>query len=77
MRRVVLVGGGGFFGGAVARLLRARGTSVVAPARRQADAEARQSLRAMLRRGDIVVDAAGPFQSRTTTLLDVALELEC
>lgn len=39
------------------------------------DVEDRASLRAALHRGDVVVDAVGPFQSRTTALLEAACEI--
>lgn len=39
------------------------------------DVEDPRSLRSVLRAGDVVVDAAGPYQSRTTTLVEAALEI--
>ena len=76
LRRTVVIGARGFFGRQAVRSLAALGIRA-APTSRQdgVDAEDRASLRAFLRRGDVVVDAAGPFQARTTALLDVALEL--
>ncbi len=79
MRRVVVLGARGFFGGAVAELLRAGGAAPLRAARTggdmRCDAEDRESLRAALRSGDVVVDAAGPFQERTTALVEAALEI--
>jgi hypothetical protein len=45
------------------------------PSRAELDVEDAGSLRATLRAGDVVVDAAGPFQTRTTTLLQAAMDL--
>jgi short subunit dehydrogenase-like uncharacterized protein len=39
------------------------------------DVEDPGSLRSVLRAGDVVVDAAGPYQSRTTALVEAAIEL--
>jgi len=76
VRRVVVVGAGGFFGRQTVRALATLGVRAVGASRREGvDAEDRDSLRAFLRRGDVVVDAAGPFHTRTVALLDVALEL--
>lgn len=78
MRRVVIAGGAGFFGQHVAELLRAAGIRPVIAGRSGEvvlDVEDRASLRAALRPGDVVVDAAGPFQSRTAALVEVACEV--
>ena len=82
MGRLVVLGGRGFFGAAAVALLRAEGERPLVGARGaggdlQMDAEDAASLRAALRPGDVVIDAAGPFQQRTTTLAEVALELGC
>ncbi len=79
MRRVVVLGGLGFFGGAAAELLRSKGVRPLLASRRpgadlRVDAEDRASIRATLRPGDVVLDAAGPYQRRTTTLLEGAIE---
>lgn len=79
MRRVVVAGGAGFFGQRVAELLRARGIDPVIAGRSGdllLDVEDRASLRAALRAGDVVVDAAGPFQSRTTALVEAACDVD-
>jgi saccharopine dehydrogenase-like NADP-dependent oxidoreductase len=82
MARLVVVGGRGFFGAAAVALLRAEGEQPLVGARGaggdlRMDAEDPVSLCAALRPGDVVIDAAGPFQRRTTTLAAVALELGC
>jgi hypothetical protein len=46
----------------------------VRPTRGELDVEDRASLRRYLQAGDVVVDAAGPFQRRTTALLEAAME---
>lgn len=82
MNRIVVAGGTGFFGRAALELLRARGHFALAAARRpgadlRLDVEDRASLLAELRPGDIVLDTVGPFQDRTTTLLEAAIEVGC
>jgi len=79
MRRVVVLGGTGFFGGAAAARLRAHGIRPVIASRRagaelQVDAESRASIKSALRQYDVVLDAAGPFQARTTALVEAAVE---
>lgn len=77
MRRVVVIGAG-FFGGLVSRRLAERGLAPLVAARSSADlrldADDARSLREALRAGDVVVDTAGPWQGRTTALLDAAIE---
>jgi hypothetical protein len=79
MRRVVVLGGTGFFGAAAAGALREAGVPVTTAARRNADlavdAESGDSLRRALRPGDVVLDAAGPFQTRSTALAEAAVEV--
>jgi uncharacterized protein YbjT (DUF2867 family) len=81
VRRVVVLGGTGFFGRAAMGLLRDAGIPARAAARRSAglalDAEDPASLRRALRPGDVVLDAAGPFQARTPALAEAAIELGC
>lgn len=79
MRRVVVLGGTGFFGAAAVAELRGAGAPVTTAARRNADlavdAESADSLRRALRPGDVVLDAAGPFQARSTALAEAAVEV--
>jgi len=82
MRRILVVGAG-FFGGLVASRLAARGHGPLVATRRSTDADLRldaedeASLRAVLRSGDVIVDTAGPFATRTTRLVRVAMERGC
>ena len=86
--RVVVLGGTGLFGGAAAELLRAEGMTPLLAARKPArgsghppdlvvDAEDPEGLRRALLPGDVVLDAAGPFQERSTALVEAALEIGC
>lgn len=80
MRRVLVVGGG-FFGRHVARRLAEAGAAPVVASRSGAgvrmDAEDDGSIRAVLRRGDVIVDTAGPFERRSTRLVRAAMEIGC
>ncbi len=77
----MVLGGTGFFGRAAMALLRDAGIPARAAARRSADlaldAEDPASLRRTLQPGDVVLDAAGPFQTRTSALAEAAIELGC
>ncbi|PYV09201.1 MAG: hypothetical protein DMG07_23805 [Acidobacteria bacterium] len=78
MKRIVVLGGSGFFGGAVVERLRSDGARPLVGSRRgggdsRVDAEDPESIRRELRPGDVVVDAAGPFQDRSPALLDAAI----
>jgi hypothetical protein len=79
MRRVVVLGGTGFFGAAAVAELRDAGLPVTTAARHNADlvvdAQDGDSLRRALRAGDVVLDAAGPFQARSTALAEAAIEI--
>ncbi|MGH2537956.1 MAG: hypothetical protein ACRDHL_11220 [Candidatus Promineifilaceae bacterium] len=80
MRRVVVLGGLGFFGRAAVARLRADGFRPLTASRSPAadlrlDLAEPNSLRGALRAGDVVVDTAGPFQERTTALVEAALEM--
>jgi Saccharopine dehydrogenase NADP binding domain len=79
VRRVVVAGGRGFFGGMILERLRREGVEALAASRRAGadivlDPEDGESARATLREGDVVIDAAGPFQRRTTALIRAATE---
>ena len=81
MRRVIVVGAG-LFGLVIASRLAQRGVTPLVAARSgghdlRLDAEDDSSLRAALRSGDVIVDAAGPFALRTPRLVRVALERGC
>lgn len=91
MRRVVVVGAG-LFGLVIASRLHDLGIAPLVASRRgrvenalfppgpddiRMDAEDETSIRAALRSGDVIVDAAGPFADRTTRLVRVALERGC
>lgn len=72
------MGGAGFFGRNVVELLRAMDLRPVVAGRTgelRVDVEDPRSLRSVLRAGDVVVDAAGPYQSRTTALIEAAIEI--
>jgi hypothetical protein len=75
LRRIVLLGGSGFFGLAIAEALRARGLEPHTPSHAQVDVEKSDALLSSLKPGDVVIDAAGPFHRRTTTLLEVAIKV--
>ena len=82
MPRIIVVGGRGFFGAVTADALRREGLPVFVAARRppadlRVDAEDAASMRAALAPGDIAIDAAGPFQQRSTTLVETCLSVWC
>jgi len=80
MRRIIVLGGFGFFGSVIVQSLRAAGLTPLIGSRRSSaeltiDVEDGDSIRRILRPGDVVVDAVGPYQLRTTQLVDSAIEL--
>lgn len=79
MRRVIVLGGTGFFGAAAAAALWDAGVPVTVAARRsvdvRVDAQDPESLRRTLKPGDVVLDAAGPFQARNSALVEAAVEV--
>jgi saccharopine dehydrogenase-like protein len=86
MRRIVVIGGLGFFGRAAVERLRAAGLHPLVASRGRTtgrsrtadltiDAEDPASLRTGLRPGDVVIDAAGPFQERTPALAEAAIDV--
>lgn len=75
MRRCVVAGAGGFFGRELATLLNREGLNVVATDRRGLDVEDGASLTRALRRSDVVLDAAGPFQRRGSALIERAMAI--
>ncbi|OFW10687.1 MAG: hypothetical protein A3H96_05595 [Acidobacteria bacterium RIFCSPLOWO2_02_FULL_67_36] len=82
MTRIIVLGARGFFGAAALACLRDGGARPLAASRRAGadllmDAEDPRSLRAALHSGDVVVDAAGPFQFRSTVLVESCLSIGC
>jgi saccharopine dehydrogenase-like NADP-dependent oxidoreductase len=80
VRRVVVLGGTGFFGAAAVERLRADGLEPLVAARHgiaelRLDVSSRASIKAALRPFDVVVDAVGPYQSRSTALIEAAIEI--
>ncbi len=80
MRRVVVLGGLGLFGRTAAEELRRHGI-VVKIASRSAAADLRvdanniESIRAAINPGDVVIDTAGPFHTRSTALIEAAIDI--
>ena len=76
MKRVVILGGSGFFGALIAERLRAGGVQPVIASRSHGDvridADNADSLKANLKARDLVIDAAGPFHKRTPALIQAA-----
>ncbi len=76
MKRVVVIGGSGFFGRLIAERLNAAGLKPLTASRSQGDlrldANNPDDLRKNLKTRDLVIDAAGPFQKRTPALIDAA-----
>jgi len=80
VKRIIVLGGFGFFGGRIVRQLRAEGFAPLLGSRRsQADVvfdiHDPDSIRTVLRNGDIVVDAVGPYQDRGPTLVQAAIDV--
>jgi short subunit dehydrogenase-like uncharacterized protein len=78
-RRIVAIGGLGGFGSIAIDLLRAAGHAPLTASRRpgaelRIDVEDPDSLRRLERR-DVVLDAAGPFQSRSSRLFEAAVRI--
>jgi len=80
LRRVVVIGAG-FFGGVVARRLTDVGIRAIVASRTRGDVrvdvEDRRSIAEALEPHDVIVDTAGPFQSRSTALVETAIEHGC
>ena len=79
MKRIVVLGGTGFFGGVLAEKLRAAGLEPLVASRTggelRIDADRPDDLRAHLRQRDLVIDAAGPFQTRSAALIEAAARM--
>ncbi len=80
MSRTIVLGGLGSFGSAAVEQLRALGIEPLVASRRgeadlHVDANQIDSIRRELRAGDVVIDAAGPFQTRSPALIEAAMEV--
>lgn len=78
LRRVIVLGAAGFFGRLAVERLGADGLAPLRASRSggmdlQLDAEEPASMRSALRQGDLILDAAGPFQQRSTALIEAAV----
>ena len=76
MRRVIVLGASGFFGGLIYNRLQQAGLNPLAASRSSGDfridANDGASIRASIKTRDVVVDAAGPFHTRTPALIQTA-----
>lgn len=76
MKRVVILGGSGFFGRLIAERLYTAGLKPIVASRSwgelRIDANNPEDLRTKLKQRDLVIDAAGPFQTRTPALIEAA-----
>lgn len=79
MKRVVVLGSTGFFGGVILDRLRTAGLQPLGASRSSAemriDANNPDDIRKNLKARDLVVDAAGPFQTRSAALIDGAMRI--
>ena len=79
MKRIVVLGGTGFFGSVIVDRLRQAGLQVIAASRSSGemkiDANNADDLRSNLKQRDLVIDAAGPFQTRTPALIEAAMRI--
>jgi saccharopine dehydrogenase-like protein len=76
MKRVVIIGGYGFFGRLIAERLSAAGLQPIVTSRSRGelriDANNPEDLRKNLKQRDLVIDAGGPFQKRSPALIEAA-----
>ncbi len=76
MKRIVILGGTGFFGRLIAERLTAAGLQPLVASRSwgelRIDANNPEDLKTNLKTRDLVIDAAGPFQRRTPALIEAA-----
>ena len=79
MKRIIVLGGSGFFGGLIVDRLKQAGLEPVAASRSSSelkiDANNPDDLRANIKAKNLVIDAAGPFQTRTPALIDAAMRI--
>ena len=79
MKTIVVLGGSGFFGNLIVQRLREAGLQPLVASRStgdlRIDANNSDDLRVYLKQRDLVIDAAGPFQTRTPALIDTAMRV--
>jgi hypothetical protein len=80
VKRVVVIGGLGLFGRTIVQQLRQLGIIAKSASRGggtelRVDANDPVSIRRVMRTGDVVIDAAGPFHERTTALIESAIDV--
>jgi hypothetical protein len=79
MKRIIVLGGTGFFGRLIVERLREAGLQPLAASRSHGDlridANNPEELRANLHQRELVIDAAGPFQKRSPALIDAAMRI--
>jgi short subunit dehydrogenase-like uncharacterized protein len=81
MKRIIVLGGSGFFGALIVERLKQAGLEPVAASRAHSelriDANNPDDLKANLKPRNLVIDAAGPFQTRTPALIEAAMRIGC
>ena len=79
MKRIIVLGGSGFFGHLIVERLRAAGMEPISASRSSGemriDANNPDDIRNNVKPRDLVVDAAGPFQKRNAALIDSAMKI--
>jgi short subunit dehydrogenase-like uncharacterized protein len=80
--RIIVLGGFGYFGTLAVKALRDEGLRPLIASRQAGsdvtvDVESAESLRRALKPGDILLDAVGPFQLRSTALIEAAVAIGC
>ena len=80
LNRLIVLGGAGMFGRTAVDALQAIGLRPLVASRRTGmditvDAENSNEVRAFFEPGDLVIDTAGAFQDRTTTLVEAAIDI--
>jgi NAD(P)-dependent dehydrogenase (short-subunit alcohol dehydrogenase family) len=81
VRRVIVLGGTGQFGRTATEELRKLGVTALTGSRKgessdlRLDANDSESIRASLKKDDVVIDAAGPFFARSLALIETATEV--
>ena len=79
MKTIIVLGGSGFFGKLIVERLREAGLQPLVASRSSGDmridANNPDDLRVYLKQRDLVIDAAGPFQTRTPALIETAMRI--